>query len=140
MGKIYTNILLTNEIDRYKAKHHEIGEEEVRKIDVNALVDTGADWLIINELIKNQLGLEVTGTRLGELADGSVQRFDIVGPVRLQMLGTREVSTEAMVIPGDSEVLIGAIPMQSLDVLIDLKNEEISLPPDRPYLAKLSLK
>ena len=140
MGKIYTNILLTNEYDRIRAKHHEIGEEEIRKIDVTALVDTGADWLIINDLIKNQLGLEVTGARLGELADGSVRKFDIVGPIRIKLLGNREISTEAMVIPGDNEVLLGAIPMQSLDVLIDLMKEEITLPPDRPYLAKLSLK
>lgn len=103
-------------------------------------MDTRADWLIINDLIKNQLGLEVTGTRLGELADGSVHKFDIAGPLRLKLLGNREIATEAMVIPGDTEVLLGAIPMQSLDVLIDMVREEVTLSPDRPYLAKLSLK
>jgi hypothetical protein len=44
------------------------------------------------------------------------------------------------VLPGNTEVLLGAIPMEDLDVIIDPRNQTLALPPDRPYMAQKSLK
>lgn len=140
MGKIYTNIKLTNDRDIGLAEHHHIGEEEIRKIEVNALVDSGCDLLVINDAVQKQLGLEKIKRKLGQLADGSIDYYDIVGPVQLEVLGNRLIITTAMVIPNADEILLGAIPMQELDVQLDMLKEELILPPDRPNYAMMSVK
>ena len=71
------------------------------------------------------------------MADGSTVEVDMVAPVTVSF-GNRETTTTAMVI-GD-EVLLGAIPIQDLDVLIDPRNERLVLPPDRPNFALSKVK
>lgn len=128
-----------NEIDFQDAKRHLIAEEEVRRIDVKALVDTGAMHLTINETIKDYLGLEVEERRLGRLADGTVLELDLTGPVKI-VFKNRTAMVRAMVLPGNEEVLLGAIAMEDLDVIIDPVRQEIRVNPDSPDLAMATLK
>ena len=59
MGLIYADIELINAIDLGLAKRHETGEEEVKRMHVNMLVDTGSVYMCINETVQEQLQLEV---------------------------------------------------------------------------------
>ncbi len=59
MGLIYATIELINGDDVTLAKKHIIGEEEIHHTFLNALVDTGAIMLTINDSIKEQLALDV---------------------------------------------------------------------------------
>ena len=79
------------------------------------------------------------GTLEAELADGSFTECEIVGPVDVHFR-TRSTSCRAVVLPGATEVLLGAIPIEDMDVIIDLKNQELTLPPERPYIARTKLK
>ena len=95
--------------------------------------------LAINETIKEQLDLQIVDEQLAELANGHVEKVIIVGPVDIRF-GNRSTTCRAVVLPGNTEVLLGAIPMEDMDVIIDPKNQRLIIPPERPYLAKKSLK
>ncbi len=139
MGLTYANITLVNSTDRVLAKRHQIPESEVKQMTVHALVDSGAFMLTINESIKRQLDLDVMEVVEVELADSSFAECEIVGPIDVRFK-TRSTTCRAVVLPGATEVLLGAIPLEDMDVVIDLKNQELTLPPDRPYIARTKVK
>ena len=114
-------------------------EDKVRSVKVKALVDSGAYTLWINENIKNQLGLCKVDEMDAERANGKLEKVDIAGPIVIKLL-TRRTTVDAAVLPGDSEVLLGCIPLEDMDLLIDSREEMLKLPPDRKYLAKKKIK
>ena len=134
MGLTYADITLVNSGDAYMARRGKIKKKEVREIKVSALVDSGAYMLTISDLLNDQLGLDVCETRVVELADGTRQKCDIVGPVDLHFKN-RRTTCDALVLPCATEVLFGAIPLEGLDVLLDPKSQQLIVHPDRPYIA-----
>jgi clan AA aspartic protease len=139
MGLTYADIELVNSGDIVLFNRGYIKENEIRKEKVNALVDSGANMLCINEKIKSQLGLDNYGYRTAQLADGQIKKLEVVGPVDIRFLN-RSTTTRAMVLPGDAEILLGVIPLEDLDVILDPLKQTLALPPDRPYLGQYSLK
>ena len=139
MGLVHAEIKLTNSEDIGVFKRGYIKEEDIRHETVTALVDSGAYMLCINEHIKGQLGLSVVDSAQAELADGSIKQVDIVGPVEIRFKN-RRCSVDAAVLPGEAEVLLGAIPMEDMDVLINPKSQKLIVNPENPYMAKKSLK
>jgi clan AA aspartic protease len=115
MGLIYAEIELINGGDIELARRNIIGQEEVKRIHVNALVDTGAYMLCINENIQEQLQLPVVEKRKAQMADGSIVEYDVVAPVEIKFKNRRS-SVSAMVLPGDSEPLLGSIPIEDMPV------------------------
>lgn len=115
MGLIYANIELINGENIVLARHHHIGIDEIKSLHVNMLVDTGGEYMCINETIKQQLDLPVLQKRKGVLANGSVVEYDVVGPIEVRF-ENRRGSVDAMVIPGDNEPLLGATRMEDMDV------------------------
>lgn len=136
---IYADIELVNGSDLVLAKKKHIGEDEIRRMDVKALVDTGAMHLTINETIKDFLGLEVEERRKGRLADGTVLDVELTGPIKVYFKN-RTALVRAMVLPGDEEVLLGAIALEDLDVLIDPVRQELLVNPASPDIAMSTLK
>jgi clan AA aspartic protease len=117
MGLIEVEIELVNAIDSGLHKRRMIGEEEIRRMPVQVLVDTGAIMLCINETIRDYLGLDkIAGKRISRLADGTRIELEVVGPVEVHYMN-RICITDALVLPGDAEPLLGAIPMEELDVV-----------------------
>lgn len=139
MGLVYADIELINAWELENAKRHIIGEDEVKRMHVNALVDTGSYMLCINENIQEQLQLSVLEKRKGQMADGSIKEYEVVGPVELRFKNRRTL-VNAMVLPGDNEVLLGAIPMEDMDVLIHPLRQELIVNPDHPYFAQMKMK
>ena len=136
---IYAEIELVNSGDLEMARRHIIGEEEIKRLRVNMLVDSGAYNLCINEIIQSQLQLPFIEKRTAELANGHIQEFDIVGPVEVKFKN-RSTSCRALVLAGDTEPLLGSIPMEDMDVLIHPLRQELIVHPDHPYLAQMKLK
>ncbi len=139
MGLIYADIELINSFDLEMAKRHMIGEEEIKRTHVNALVDTGAIMLCINENIQSLLQFPVQEKRKAETAYGRIVECDVVSHVEVRFKN-RQTSCRAMVLPGDSEVLLGAIPLEDMDVLIHPQRQELIVNPDHPYFAQMKLK
>jgi clan AA aspartic protease len=139
MGLVYAEIELINGGDLEMARRNIIGEEEVKRMTVSALVDTGSYMLCINENIQEQLQLPVVEKRKAQLANGEIVQCDVVAPVELRFKN-RATTCRAMVLPGDSEVLLGAIPLEDMDVLIHPLRQELIVNPDHPYFAQMKLK
>ena len=139
MGLIYSDIELISSDDLALERRGYIQEDKVKKMKVSVLVDSGAMMLSVNETIKVQLGLSVLDRQMGELADGSRQSFEIVGPVDIRF-ANRQTTVRAVVLPGDAEPLLGSIPMEDMDVLIDPRGRKLIVNPSSPYMAKKSLK
>ncbi len=139
MGTIYAEIELINGGDLEMARRNIIGEEEVKRMPVNMLVDTGAYNLCINETIQEQLSLPFIEKRKAQLANGHVEEYDIVGPVVVKFKNRRTVCN-AVVLQGDNEPLLGAIPLEDMDVLIHPLRQELIVNPDHPYFAQMKLK
>ena len=139
MGSVYADIEIVSAEDLALARKGYIKPDNVKSETVRALVDSGAYMLCINEHIRAQLDLAKVSSMEAELADGTIKTVDVVGPVVINF-SNRTTSCNAAVLPGQTEVLLGTIPMEDLDVVIDPKLQTLTLPKDRPYLAKKTIK
>jgi clan AA aspartic protease len=96
--------------------------KEVRTVTVDACVDTGSWFLVINEEIRAALGLKTAGTDTATLADGSTVEFPVTEPVEFRWKD-RKKSMNALLIPDADEVLFGALCMEALDLMADPVDE-----------------
>lgn len=91
-------------------------------VSAQALVDTGALHLCIPESMSRQLNLAAERVRRVTFVDGRSVEVPYVGPVRVEIAG-RTCFVGAMVI--GEEVLLGAIPMEDLDLMIDPARQQV---------------
>ncbi len=139
MGLVYADIELINAGDVEMARRHVIGAEEIKSIRINMLVDSGAYMMAINQTIQSQLDLPLIELRKVQVADGRVAEYEVVGPVHVRF-ANRKATCNAFVLPGDSEPLLGAIPMEEMDVLIHPLRQELIVNPLHPNFAVLKMK
>ena len=118
MGLVYEEITLKNAGDVIMANRGVIGEPEIRQTTITAMVDTGAGTLVINEAVRQQLGLEVVGERTATLANEAKEICKITEPVEVHW-NNRFTAISALVVSGGREVLLGAIPLEGLDLMVD---------------------
>ena len=104
---------------------------ELASIEVTALADTGALHLCIPQHVAIQLELSELEQREIALADGSKQRVPYVGPVQVRF-GNRRCFVGAMIL-GD-EVLLGAIPMEDMDLVVRPMTREVLVNPASPNI------
>src|SRR5689334_4595023 len=109
MGRVEAEIELINDQDLIDVRKNVKCEEEIRRMRITALVDSGAQYLCINENIQEVLQLPVRSRKRIELADGSIVHCDIVGPVELRF-ANRDTLCKALVLPGNAEPLLGLLP------------------------------
>ena len=103
------------------------------------MADSGAIRLSINEIIKNKLGLRVRQQLDISLADGTKRKLDVAGPIRIQ-LKVRDCITDAFVLPGDEEPLLGAVPMELMDLVVIPTENKLDYNPKHPDGPLFSLK
>jgi clan AA aspartic protease len=139
MGLVYADIELINGDDLALARRNMMDQDEVKRMRVNILVDSGALMLCINENIQEQLQLQVVEKRKAQLANGHIVECNVVAPVEIRF-ENRQTTCRAMVLPNDSEPLLGAIPLKDMDVLIHPQRQELIVNPDHPYFAQMKLK
>lgn len=139
MGLIYAEIELTSSDDLALHRHGYLSKDRIRRVTVNALVDTGAYMLVITDRIKDQLGLPLIEEQVFRLADDSERKGEVVGPVEVRF-ENRSTSVRAVVLPGVEEPLLGSIPLEDLDVVIDPKQQRLIVNPKSPDIATKYLK
>ena len=131
MGYIYAELELTNEDDLAFNRRGQLPEDETKKVTCRSLVDSKAWDLVINEDVQSKLNLPLIGRESVTLADERWLDVDIVGPVRVRFEDHFTI-VRAVVLPGTSEVLLGAYPLQGLDAFIDAKGERLLVHPESP--------
>jgi clan AA aspartic protease len=107
-------------------------EPALAPIEVAALADTGSVFLCIPEHVRLQLKLEVLERREVKLADGSRASYPYVGPLVVRFKN-RTGFMGALVL-GD-EVLLGAIPMEEMDLVVNPRDRTVDVNPESPNLA-----
>ena len=125
MGLIYADIELINGEDLTLAGKFIIGEDKVKRINLNALVDTGSYMLCINESIQQQMQFPIVEKRKAETADGRIVDCDVVSNVELRFKN-RATSCRAMILPGNNEPLLGAIPLEDMPVHLPIKSLKVA--------------
>ena len=131
MGYVHAEIELTNYGDVVVSDRGLLQDNEIRRVTVIALVDSGAWDLVINEEIQNRLDLPTIGKDTVRLADETLLELDIVGPIEVRF-EDRTLITSAVVLPSASEILLGAYPLEGLDAYIDPKRQKLLLNPKSP--------
>ena len=126
MGLVNTKLILKNP-----------RKPKLKPIEVDALADTGAVHLCIPAHVQVQLELEESGRKEVTLADGSRKIIPYVGPIELHF-ENRLGFTGALVI-GD-QVLLGAIPLEDMDLVVIPKTRKLAINPDSPNIASSTAK
>jgi clan AA aspartic protease len=104
-----------------------------RRIDTQALVDSGSVFFTVPAHVAVQLGfdLDEVSTREVILADSSRKSVPMIGPIRVHF-ADRYCDLSALVL-GD-EPLVGAVPMEMMDLVIHPSSQTLSVNPESPFI------
>src|SRR5262245_17150852 len=105
---------------------------ELQPLEVDALADSGAVHLCIPAHVQVQLDLEEVTKKEATLADGNKKLVPYVGPVELRF--KNRVGFAGALVMGD-EVLLGAIPMEDMDLILIPKTRTLDVNPGSPNVA-----
>ena len=122
MGLIYSNIVLSNPV-----------EPQLKPVATKCLADTGSTYLVIPQHIATQLQLTILETREAPTADGSSHTVPYAGPVRVTF-ENRNCFVGALIM-GD-EVLLGAVPMEDMDLIVLPKLLKPGVNPESPNIPR----
>jgi len=120
MGIIHVEVSLSNP-----------RKPKLKPVTLPALVDTGAITLCIPEHVRIQLDLEELERREVTVANGKKEVVSYVGPVKIACLG-RSCYAGALVL-GD-RVLLGALPMEDMDLVISPTKRQVTVNPESPNI------
>jgi len=122
MGKVIAELKLTNHRDLI-AKSLKALRGKARRVQVEALVDSGATRLYLKRSVIRALGLRKSGTVISRTTNGARKR-NVYEPVRLELMGRNGIFE---VVDVDEEVpnLLGQIPLEHLDLVIDSKGRKL---------------
>ncbi len=118
MGKVLVPAVIENLEDVLKVEAGAIHRDEVRRVQVDdALVDTGAVRLSLPKRLIAQLELRPYRKRTVRTV-GGIAQTTLYRAVQLTVQG-REFTCDVAEIPDDCPVLIGQIPLEGLDFVVD---------------------
>ncbi len=124
MVKVLVDAKIENLVDLYLARQKTIAESSVRRIVVvDALIDTGATTLSMPGRLIRELGLERLRTRQA-LTTAGVATFQIYGAARLTIQG-RDCTVDVTEVPEGCPVLIGQVPLELLDFIVDPGRQQL---------------
>ena len=124
MGDVFAEITIRNGADIVRARDGHIPEQNIRSITATAVVDTGAMTLVMGEDLREKLGLFITETDSVTLAGGDKAPCGVTEPVEV-CWEDRTTSIRALVMPGEEEVLLGVIPLEDMNLIVDPVNETL---------------
>ncbi len=130
VGKVLTEITVTNRVDEALASRGVIGPAEVRSLTLEGvLVDTGATTLCLPQEVIDALGLEVLRETVVATATGTAT-MPLYEDAKITVMG-RTGTFECLALGTGSEPLLGVIPLEMLGLEPDLQNQQLRVLPDR---------
>jgi predicted aspartyl protease len=124
MSVFKEEITLENIIDRGLARRGYIKNDEIRALTVKAMPDTGAWTLVINEETRERLGLAIEETSQSTLANGITDTYAVTEGVKIRWKD-RSATLPAIVVPGAKDILLGALPLEAMDLMVDPVREQL---------------
>jgi len=138
MGEVRVSVRLENASDKYRAVEGSLGDRPIRFYSGIGIVDTGAIMLAIPESVSSAVGLIPTGSFVAGMADGARTRLPVAGPVDITIKG-RTMTTEAAILPSGTEILIGQIVLERLDLFVDCRGQTLVPRPESPDIPLLNM-
>lgn len=105
---------------------------ELEPLEVEVLADSGSVHLVIPPHVQIQLEFEEIEKKEAILADGSRLLVPYVGPVEVRF--KNRVGFTGALVMGD-QALLGAIPMEDMDLIIIPKTMTLDVNPASPNIA-----
>jgi predicted aspartyl protease len=124
MGRFSVEVELANDKDIACAEAGDIPLDQVRRMKIRGVVDSGATRLVIPATVVQQLGLDLLGDVKVRYADGRTGDRSVAQRIRLSY-GGRQSVFDAVVEPGRDSLLVGAIVLESLDFLVDCIGQKL---------------
>ena len=143
MGEVIVKVRIVNLRDMLFFEDGQIEKKEIRSLEVNALVDTGAVMLVLPQDEVAYLGLKERRKVTVRYADDRTEERFVAGPLFLEIpgdWGERNMSTDCIVGPPASEALIGQIVLEELDLMVDCVENRLKPRPESPHRPLLKLK
>ncbi|MBM2815423.1 MAG: clan aspartic protease [Ignavibacteria bacterium] len=137
MGEVRTQVKLTNIVDMALFKRGLLSREQIRSINTDAMVDTGAVRSVIPMKLMESLGLNINTETIAEFANGSKENVNVCEPMLFE-IGDRQTYDEAFIL-GD-EVLIGQTVLEKMDLLVDCSSQKLIPNPKHPEGPVLKIK
>jgi clan AA aspartic protease len=131
MGLVMIIIKVSNITDMDNAQRGLIPSESVRSAEIEAMVDTGATMLALPADAVQQLGVPEKGRQRVRYADGRTAELSRVMGVHLALMG-RDMTCDALVLPAGSRALLGVIPLEGLDLVVNPKTQTLGPNPESP--------
>lgn len=124
VGRVNVEIQLANNDDLALAKRGAIPKDQVRRLTIGAVVDSGANKLVLPGKVVKQLGLPLVGKVKVRYANGRTAIRDVAEGVYVELLG-RHGTFRAVVEPKRDTALVGAIVLEDFDLLVDCPHERV---------------
>src|SRR6185437_2237884 len=113
MGSFSVEVDLANNEDVIRSEAGVILPEQIRRVRVRGVVDTGATRLVLPESVAQQLGLKNSSNAKVRYADGRINIRPIAQNIQLSN-GGRQGVFSAVIQTGSELTLIGAIVLEDL--------------------------
>lgn len=137
MGEVRTNVTIRNAGDEAMRRRGLLPEDQVRRVTVEAIVDTGAVRSCIPVDLMEQLGLETLRHINAQMANGQVDSVPLTEAAYIDILG--RIATESFLVLG-GEVLLGQTALESTDLLVDCNRQRVITNPDHPNSAIIRIR
>ncbi len=124
-------VKLANAHDYFNAETGIISPDDIRRAEVEALVDTSANMLVLPAEVVKQLGLVEIQRRKARYADGRTAVRSVVSSVRLEIVG-REGEFDVLAENAGTMPLIGQVVLEELDLIVDPRSKELRPNPESP--------
>lgn len=122
---------MKNFIDAELASRRLLKPEEVRVVKKEVWVDTGATMLTLPEEVVEELGLTKGRFITASYADGTKKRRQIARGINIEVMG-REALVECVVEAPGTRILLGQIPLEAMDLIVDPKAGKLMPRPESP--------
>ena len=139
MGKVKVEVNLENAEDRILYLRKYIPETQIRSEKVQILVDSGAIMTVLPQDLVEKLGLREVKKAVVTYADERKEERPVAGIVTVRV-GDRFSTGNCIVGPPNSIPLLGQIPLEEMDLLVDCSGQRLVPRPESPYLPLIEIK
>lgn len=131
MGRVLVTAKLSNLFDQQRAQTGELSSENIRSVEVEGLVDTVATLLVLPADVIQKLGVPLARQVTVTYANGQKAQRSVARGIVVEILG-RDAEVEAIVEPEGAKVLIGQVPLEVMDLVVDPKKGALGPRPESP--------
>lgn len=138
MGRVTAQLKLENAIDVWLAEQGQLPPDQIRTVEVDGLVDTGATMLVIPKKIADELGVPEQRRTTVRYGDERRARRRVVGPIRVTVCN-RFSNFDAIVEERAKEPLIGQVVLEVLDLVVNPQERTLMPNPRSPDMPMIDI-